>query len=229
LLTREPWRFLPHAVGRWFSSLRDFNDSECTIEKANTNGTVCTRRVHHRILMDDAMAGDFTDGEMRTINHCRLFLQVERLSDVCIADGLTIDRPWTPSAFNKNHFAEHDQESGPSRYSRSARARGQYGDGSSDRTHAIPRTTQPAPPDTRPVDARPDLRIWIRPHPPMLCQATVPLGTSSTSWKYHPAGIESTRRFKAYRLALHLFSIHARPMRLLSGCLGTISDLCHVC
>jgi hypothetical protein len=32
------------------------------------------------------MTRAFTDGEMRSINRCRLFLQVEYLSDVCTAD-----------------------------------------------------------------------------------------------------------------------------------------------
>jgi hypothetical protein len=52
-LLAEPWSFLTHAVGKWFSSLvRDFlTDSECTIEIANTY-RVCTRRVHDRILME---------------------------------------------------------------------------------------------------------------------------------------------------------------------------------
>jgi hypothetical protein len=87
----EPWRYIPHEVGQWLPSLRDFlADSECTIEIAGTY-TVSTRRVHDSILMEDAMAGDFTDGEMRSINRCRMYLQVECLSDVCTADGLTTD------------------------------------------------------------------------------------------------------------------------------------------
>jgi hypothetical protein len=45
------------------SSLRDF-DSECTIEIANIY-TVRIRRVHDSILMEDAMTGNFTDGEIR--------------------------------------------------------------------------------------------------------------------------------------------------------------------
>jgi hypothetical protein len=33
----EPWRDLPHGVGEWLASMRDFlADSECTIEIANT-------------------------------------------------------------------------------------------------------------------------------------------------------------------------------------------------
>ena len=54
----ERWRSLPQTDGQWFSSLCDFlADSECTVEIANTY-TVCTRRVHVRILMEDAMTED---------------------------------------------------------------------------------------------------------------------------------------------------------------------------
>jgi hypothetical protein len=70
----EPWRDLPHGVGEWLASERDFlADSECTIEITNTY-RVTNRRVHDSILMEDAMTRDSTDGEMRSINHCRLFL-----------------------------------------------------------------------------------------------------------------------------------------------------------
>jgi hypothetical protein len=73
----EPPRSLPHAVGQCIPSLCEFlASSESTIEIANTY-TVCTRRVHDRILMEDAMTEDFTDSEMRAMNRCRLFLQVE--------------------------------------------------------------------------------------------------------------------------------------------------------
>jgi hypothetical protein len=86
----EPWRSLTHAVGQWIPSLCEIlASSECTIDIANTY-TVCTRRIHDRILVEGAMTGDFTDSEMRAINCCRLFLQAE-LSDVCTADGLTTD------------------------------------------------------------------------------------------------------------------------------------------
>jgi hypothetical protein len=52
---------------------------------------VCTWRIYDRILMEDAMTGDFTDGEMHSINCCQMLLQVECLSGVCTADGLTTD------------------------------------------------------------------------------------------------------------------------------------------
>jgi hypothetical protein len=87
----ESWRYVLKGLGQWFSSLRVFlADSECTIEISDTY-TVTPRRVHDRILTEDARTRDFTDGEMRSINRCRLFLQVECLSDVCTADGLKPD------------------------------------------------------------------------------------------------------------------------------------------
>jgi hypothetical protein len=41
--------------------------------------------------MEDAMPGDFTDGEMQAIHRLQLYLQVECLSDVYTAAGLTTD------------------------------------------------------------------------------------------------------------------------------------------
>jgi hypothetical protein len=158
------------------------------------------------------MKGDFTDNEMRTINRCRLFFQVECLSDVCTADGLTTDpglEARTSSKVTSQSTIKWPREGLP----RTALVGSMV---------TIPQTIhtwfyeQPAPPDTRPVDparttfyeqpAPPDLRNWpayydsssqmlgqiVPPH------ATATLGTSSTSWTYHPAGIECTRRFIPY-------------------------------
>jgi hypothetical protein len=56
-LLGAPERLLPHAVGKWYSSLRGFlADSEFTPEIVNTY-TVCVRWVHDRFLMDDVLAG----------------------------------------------------------------------------------------------------------------------------------------------------------------------------
>jgi hypothetical protein len=72
-------------------SIRDFlADSEFTLEIVNTY-TVCPRRVHDHILMDDVLAGFYTDSEIQGINRCRLYLQVECLSDICAADGVRLD------------------------------------------------------------------------------------------------------------------------------------------
>jgi hypothetical protein len=130
----DAWGVLPHAVGQGLSCLRDFfTDSECTLDIANTY-TVCTRWVYYRILMEYEVKGDFTDGEIRAINRCRLFIQVECLSDVCTADGLTTDpglqaHPPKVTSYSTN-------KCGPVKDYR-ASARGQYGD----RTHVISRTT----------------------------------------------------------------------------------------
>jgi hypothetical protein len=60
-LPGDPWLFLPHAVGKWFSSLRDIlADSECRLATANAY-TVC-------LLMDDALAGWSTDSDIQAIN-----------------------------------------------------------------------------------------------------------------------------------------------------------------
>ena len=76
-ILREPDRFLPHMVGKWFLSLRDFlADSELTLEIADTY-TVSKRRDHDRILMDDALVGWYTNSEIEAINRCRLFLQAK--------------------------------------------------------------------------------------------------------------------------------------------------------
>jgi hypothetical protein len=89
-LLAEPWSFLIHAVGQCFSSLRDFlADSECTIEIANTY-TVCTRRVHDRILMERNDRG--LHRQRNAGNQSLPAVSSGRcLSDVCTADGLTTD------------------------------------------------------------------------------------------------------------------------------------------
>jgi hypothetical protein len=172
--------------------LREFlTSSECTTDIANTY-IVCTRRIHDRILMEDAMTGDFTDSEMRAINRCRLFLQVEYLSDVCTADGLTTDpglEAKSPEASSQSTIKWPRQGlPGPRSWAPYTR----------DSTNN--RLRQTLGPWTRP-----DLHNWPAYNDSssqMLCQmvpqhAIATLGTSSTSWTYHPVGIECTRRFVA--------------------------------
>jgi hypothetical protein len=115
---------------------------ECTIEIANTY-TVCPDG--SIVLMEDAMLGDFTNGEIR-VNRCRLFLQVECLSDVCTADGLTTDPGL--QAHPPRHLTEHDQVA-LSRASRVSLV------GNMAAVHETIHTRlfeQPAPTDIRPVD-----------------------------------------------------------------------------
>jgi hypothetical protein len=66
-LLGAPERFLPHAVGKWFSPLRDFlAGSEFTLDIANTY-TVCLRRVRDRILIDDVLARWYTNSAIQAI------------------------------------------------------------------------------------------------------------------------------------------------------------------
>jgi hypothetical protein len=41
--------------------------------------------------MDDALAGWYTTIDIQAINRCRLYFQVEGLSDIRTADGLSVD------------------------------------------------------------------------------------------------------------------------------------------
>jgi hypothetical protein len=80
-----------HAGGKWLFSLRHFlADSECTHEIANTY-ILSTRWANDCILMEGALTRDYTVSEIQAINRCRLYLQVECLSNICTADGLRKD------------------------------------------------------------------------------------------------------------------------------------------
>jgi hypothetical protein len=105
-LLGKPERFLPHAVGQWLLSLCDsLADSEFTLEVVSTY-TVRLRRVHDRILMDDVLAGFSSESEIQGINRCRLYLQVECLSDICTADGVRLDTRLQKNTYS--HFNEQD-------------------------------------------------------------------------------------------------------------------------
>jgi hypothetical protein len=82
--------------------------------------------------MEDAMSREFSESDRDAVNRCRLYLQVECLSDVCTAEGHKTD-PGLAVILKA-------QSSGLAKDYR-ANARGQYGDGSSDRTHATRRPT----------------------------------------------------------------------------------------
>ena len=153
------------------------------------------------------MAGDFTDGEMRSINRCRMYLQVECLSDVCTADGLTTDtglqaQSPTVTSLSTIKWPQQGLPGPRSWVVWRPRARGQYGDGSSKRTHVIPRTNGYARFQAREHAPTLNLAAYYDSSSKKLCQmvpqqVTAMLATSSTYWTYHPTGIESTRRFIA--------------------------------
>jgi hypothetical protein len=70
----EPWRLLP-PQSAWIPFCVSSRLLECTIEIANTYSM--PRQVHDG-SSEDAML-NFTNGEIRAINRCQLFLQVECL------------------------------------------------------------------------------------------------------------------------------------------------------
>jgi hypothetical protein len=49
------------------------------------------RRVHHRIIVDDALAGRYRNSDIQAINRSWLYFQVGCLSDVCTAEGFSVD------------------------------------------------------------------------------------------------------------------------------------------
>jgi hypothetical protein len=101
-----PWRFLLHAVGKWFS----FSPRRAIVNIC----TVCLlRRVHDRILMDNALARWYANSGMQAINRCRLHLQVEchsgRMPFRYLHNRRTQRRSRTSSSTTYCHFTEHDQ------------------------------------------------------------------------------------------------------------------------
>jgi hypothetical protein len=191
-LLGTPERFIPHAIGKWLLSLRDFlADSEFTLEIVNTY-TVSLRRVHDRILMDDVLAGFYTDSETQGINRCRLYLQVECLSDIYTADGVSLDprlrdKPPTVTSASTIQWPRQGLP-GPRSWAIWRRFLKTYTrDSASNRPrHTLGSWTKP------------NLRAWHTYYDPssqMLCQyvsSTATTGTKS-SWNYYPAYITGTR------------------------------------
>jgi hypothetical protein len=70
----------------WMSSLHEFM-SKMDISIHFPIKSIPLRRQNDQILMDRAVAYTTTTEKLRNINHCRLFLQAETLSDLCTAQG----------------------------------------------------------------------------------------------------------------------------------------------
>jgi hypothetical protein len=146
--------------------------------------TVRIRRVHDSILMEDAMTGNFTDGEIQAINRCRLYLQVECLSDICTAAGSTTDpglQAQPPRVISQSTIKGLVKGFLGS-------ARGQCGDSSSNRIRVIPRAI-----DCQTLGPWKGLTSENGLHtttPPRRCSASSTprcnhnAGYSSTKWKY---------------------------------------------
>jgi hypothetical protein len=83
-------RHLPHLEPGWVPGIRLFLGGL----RANifTPTMILPRplRVHDCILVDDILANDFKPRLVTKLNYCRLYLQVERLSDICNTTGTCI-------------------------------------------------------------------------------------------------------------------------------------------
>jgi hypothetical protein len=99
--TNQP---LPHMLDGWFRTTREFlRESECTIDFQDAP-TLEKRREHDANLMDDACA-QLSEIDVDHINWCRLFLQVEFLSDISTLEGHAISPHIFRTCKNKTPIA----------------------------------------------------------------------------------------------------------------------------
>lgn len=83
---------LPHVESKWFLSLRQYLHASSTwIELAETHLLPPQRLNDFHLMHAVLLSKSFTPKQIKRINYCRLFLQVEMASDICLADGRTID------------------------------------------------------------------------------------------------------------------------------------------
>jgi hypothetical protein len=83
---------LPHLPGRWLKSLRKFLSRIGGSIEVDDYFLPSIQRENDVYLMDLVLASNhFTSKEICTINYCRMFLQIVTISDLCLADGVSID------------------------------------------------------------------------------------------------------------------------------------------
>ena len=86
----NPLPLLPHAPGRWISSLREFlRCANGTLRIEGLQG-INIKRENDSVLMDTCLRRQFSETETRRINNVRIYLRVETLSDICNASGTHI-------------------------------------------------------------------------------------------------------------------------------------------
>jgi hypothetical protein len=100
----HPNRLLPHAVGSWFISIRQYlTASGFGLKLTKPLYTASTRRTHDKVLMDDVLHIVKTPTKIQQINKVRLFLRVECLSEICTANGLELlESLWAPQPFTES-------------------------------------------------------------------------------------------------------------------------------
>ena len=78
---------LPHLLDGWFQVTRQFlQESDCTIE-IDDAPTILPRRENDKNIMDDVCQSTTSQTDIEQINWCRLYLQVEYLSDISNLEG----------------------------------------------------------------------------------------------------------------------------------------------
>ena len=89
-LLEYPDQRAPHLKGYYYVYLRKFlSEHKMQLECACATCPELKRK-NDMFLMDAACAkskADLSDPNIRTINYCRSYLEVQRLSDICTADG----------------------------------------------------------------------------------------------------------------------------------------------
>jgi hypothetical protein len=79
--------------GRWLKLLQAFLSYIDGSLELDTFFLLPTQRQRDVYIMDTVLhAGTFSASEIRQINHCRMHLQAVTLSDLCLADGSSLDQ-----------------------------------------------------------------------------------------------------------------------------------------
>jgi hypothetical protein len=98
----DPTTPLPHFPGRWLKSLRQFLARIHGSLEVDSYFLPPIQRTNDVYIMDLVLSSNcFSEYEIRVINYCRMYLQSVTMSDICLADGVTIDPAFllgTPTA-----------------------------------------------------------------------------------------------------------------------------------
>jgi hypothetical protein len=90
---KDTTTILPHMPGRWLKSLRSFLASINGSLELDKEYLPPIQRHGDVYIMDMVLhVGCFSESEIRQINHCRMYLQAITMSDIVLADGVTLDQ-----------------------------------------------------------------------------------------------------------------------------------------
>jgi hypothetical protein len=78
----------------WIPSIRDFLHHINTKITTNATAGLATYRINNSMIMDAPESRQMSRKEQILINRCRIFLQVESISDIASSDGRFIHKAW---------------------------------------------------------------------------------------------------------------------------------------